>query len=114
MQASLDEVVLGLAGRLGEEPVVLVTALHGLVPVDAVVVAAATAGVVVAAVDVVALSVAVVVVWGADSTTASSVSLLRWGGPFPSCLPGDCEARTRWEISCSARTGNLTMLAITL
>ena len=72
MQASLDEVVLCLAGRLGQEPVVLVAALHGLVPVEAVVVAAATAGVVVAAVDVVTLGVTVVVVRSADSTATSS------------------------------------------
>ena len=66
--------MLCLAGWLSQEPVVLVAALHGLVPVDAVVVAPATAGVVVAAVDVVALSVAVVVVWAADATTTSSVA----------------------------------------
>ena len=74
MQPSLDQVVLCLAGWLGQEPVVLVAALHGLVPVDAVVVAATTAGVVVAAVDVVALSVAVVVVGGTHSATAASVT----------------------------------------
>ena len=74
LEASLDEVVFCLAGWLGQEAVVLVAALHGLVPVDAVVVAAATAGVVVAAVDVVTLSVAVVVVGGADTTSSSSVS----------------------------------------
>ena len=74
MQPSLDQVVLCLAGGLGEEAVVLHAALHGLVPVDGVVVAAATAGVVVAAVDVVTLGVAVVVVRAADSTTASSVA----------------------------------------
>ena len=73
LEASLDEVVLCLAGRLSQEAVVLVAALHGLVPVEAVVVTAATAGVVVAAVDVVTLSVAVVVVGGADTTSSSSV-----------------------------------------
>ena len=63
--------MLGLAGGLSEEAVVLYTALHGLVPVDAVVVAAPTAGVVVAAGLVVALRVTVPVVWTADTSTSS-------------------------------------------
>ena len=66
-----DQILLGLAGGLSEEAVVLYTALHGLVPVDAVVVAAPTAGVVVAAGLVVALRVTVPVVWTADTSTSS-------------------------------------------
>merc|ERR1712156_1092651 len=74
LQSRLDQVVLSLAGGLGEEAVVLHAALHGLVPVDGVVVAAATAGVVVAAGGVVTLSVAVIIVRAADPATTSSVA----------------------------------------
>ena len=66
-----DEIVLILTGGLGQEPIVLDTALHGLVPVEAVVVAAAGAGVVVAAGLVVALRVTVPVVRTADTSTSS-------------------------------------------
>ena len=69
-----DQILLCLAGGLGEESVDLYTALHGLVPVDAVVVAASTAGVVVAAGRVVALRVTVPVVWTADTSTSSTTS----------------------------------------
>merc|ERR1719273_2378112 len=62
LQPAHDEVVLGLAGGLGQEPVVLHAALLGLVPVEVSVVGAAAASVVVAAGDVVALGVAVPVV----------------------------------------------------
>ena len=72
MQPSLDQVVLCLAGGLGEEAVVLHAALHGLVPVDAVVVAAPAAGVVVAAGLVVALGVTVRVVRAADPTPSTT------------------------------------------
>ena len=85
-----DEVVLCLAGGLGEEAVVVDTALLGLVPihgrcltqyifvkpvfspVEVSVVAAPGAGVVIAAVHIVALGVAVPVVRAADVAPASS------------------------------------------
>merc|ERR1719342_1929130 len=51
-----DQIVLILTGGLGQEPIVLDTALHGLVPVDRAIVSASSAArVVVATRDVVAL-----------------------------------------------------------
>merc|ERR1719422_1618980 len=38
-----DQIVLILTGRLGQEPIVLDTALHGLVPVDRAIVSASSA-----------------------------------------------------------------------
>merc|ERR1719232_1696449 len=70
-----DQIVLILTGGLGQEPIVLDTALHGLVPVDrAIVSASSAAGVVVATRGVVTLGVTVPVVRAADSATASSVT----------------------------------------
>ena len=92
LQPAHDEVVLGLAGGLGQEPVVLHAALLGLVPatcrvsrvtchvsglhvspVEVSVVGAAAAGVVVAAGHVVALGVAVPVVGAAHPADVAAV-----------------------------------------
>merc|ERR1712227_135116 len=64
-----DQIVFILTGGLGQEPIVLDTALHGLVPVDRAIVSASSATRV-----VVALGVTVPVVGAADSATASSVT----------------------------------------
>merc|ERR1719367_1623661 len=70
-----DQIVLILTGGLGQEPIVLDTALHGLVPVDRAIVSATSAArVVVATRGVVTLGVTVPVVGAADSATASSVT----------------------------------------
>ena len=67
--------MLILTGGLGQEPIVLDTALHGLVPVDRAIVSASSAArVVVATRGVVTLGVTVPVVGAADSATASSVT----------------------------------------
>merc|ERR1712029_824133 len=69
-----DQIVLILTGGLGQEPIVLDTALHGLVPVDRAIVSASSAArVVVTTRGVVTLGVTVPVVGAADSATASSV-----------------------------------------
>ena len=90
LEPGLDEVMLCLAGGLGEEAIVVNTTLLGLVPihdhdqyifvksvfspVEVSVVASPGAGVVVAAAHIIALGVAVVVVRAANSAPASSVA----------------------------------------
>merc|ERR1719270_2668680 len=70
-----DQIVLILTGGLGQEPIVLDTALHGLVPVDRAIVSATSAArVVVTTRGVVTLRVTVPVVGAADSATASTVT----------------------------------------
>merc|ERR1712025_346915 len=70
-----DQIVLILTGGLGQEPIVLDTALHGLVPIDRAIVSTSSAArVVVATRGVVTLGVTVPVVGAADSATASSVT----------------------------------------
>merc|ERR1719367_1810153 len=70
-----DQIVLILTGGLGQEPIVLDTALHGLVPVDRAIVSASFAArVVVATRGVVTLRVTVPVVGAADSAPTSSVA----------------------------------------
>merc|ERR1719270_2617115 len=70
-----DQIVLILTGGLRQEPIVLDTALHGLVPIDRAIVSASSAArVVVTTRGVVTLGVTVPVVGAADSATASSVT----------------------------------------
>merc|ERR1719277_1307993 len=69
-----DQIVLILTGGLGQEPIVLDTALHGLVPVDRAIVSASSARVVVTTRGVVTLGVTVPVVGAADSAPATSVT----------------------------------------
>merc|ERR1711963_436020 len=70
-----DQIVLILTGGLGQDPIVLDTTLHGLVPVDRAIVSASSAArVVVTTRGVVTLGVTVPVVGAADSATASSIS----------------------------------------
>merc|ERR1719394_786779 len=70
-----DQIVLILTGGLRQEPIVLDTALHGLVPIDRAIVSATSAArVVVTTRGIVTLGVTVPVVGAADSATASSVT----------------------------------------
>ena len=76
--------MFSLTGGLSQEPVVLDTALHGLIPVDSAIISTSTV-VIIATGLVITLSVAIPIIRTADTSTTSSCKendLMSKGGDY--------------------------------